>query len=144
MRLRTPWLPIIMLALAGCGNEVADIPVAPQLFTDRDGMGFNTEFGSGTFIGQTAFNSLTIENRGQETLELTDFSLSGPAVFTLKPPEGFTPGTPLRLETYDRAFVEVAFKPTDDIEYRGTLIIKSNAANTPTKEIELMAKGVNP
>lgn len=144
MRLRTPWLPIIMLALAGCGNEVADIPEAPQLFTDRDAMGFNTEFMSGTYIGQTTFNSLTIENRGQETLELTDFSLSGPAVFTLKVPEGFTPGTPLRLETYERAFVEVAFKPTRAGDYTGTLTIKSNAANMPEKQIALEAKGVNP
>lgn len=144
MRLRTPWLPIIMLALAGCGNEVAEIPDAPQLFTDRDEMGFNTEFMSGTYIGQTAFNALALENRGRETLEITGISLDAPSVFTLKLPEGFTPGTPLKLETYDRAFVEVAFKPTDDVEYLGTLIIESNAGNTASKEIALRAKGVNP
>ncbi len=149
MRLRTPWLPIIMLALAGCGNEVPDIPEAPQLFTDRDAMGFNTEFGSGTFIGQTTFNSLTLENRGQETLEISEITLAGITpnnsnAFTLKLPEGFTPDTPLRLDTYDRAFVEVAFKPTDDVEYTGTLIIRSNAGNTPEKQIQLMGEGVAP
>jgi hypothetical protein len=133
-----------MLALAGCGNEVAEIPDAPQVFTDRDEMGFNTEFFSGTYVGQTAFNSLAIENRGREALEITDISLSGPGVFTLKLPEGFTPGTPLKLETYDRAFVEVAFKPTDDVEYQGTLTITSNAGNTPSKQVALRGKGVTP
>src|SRR5687767_15086502 len=110
MRLRTPWLPIILFALAGCGNG-EDLPESPQLFTDRAEMGFNTEFNSGTFVGATAFNSLVIENRGLSPLELTEFTLSGPPVFTLTPPEGFTPGTPLRLETYDKAFVQVTFRP---------------------------------
>lgn len=144
MRLRTPWLPIIMLALAGCGNEVPDIPEAPQLFTDRDAMEFNTEFRSGTFIGQTTFNSLILENRGQQALEITGITLTGPAVFTLKLPEGFTPGTPLTLDTYDRAFVEVAFKPTDDVEYTGTLTIQSNAGNTPQKLVQLKGEGITP
>ena len=143
MRLRTPWLPIILFALAGCGNG-EEYPEAPQIFTDRAEMGFNTEFNGGTFVGATAYNSLIIENRGLNTLELTEFTLSGPPVFTLTPPEGFEPGTPLRLETNKTAFVQVTFKPTDDVEYTGTLTIKSNAANEPVKEIVLRGKGVNP
>jgi hypothetical protein len=142
MRLRNRWLPIIFFALAGCGNE--DIPKEPTLFTDRDEMAFNREFGSGTFIGQTGFNSLLMENRGEGTLQITDITLAGPSQFRLVLPEGFTPGTPLALETFKRAFVTVEFRPTDDVEYRGTLTIRSNAANAAEKVITLNGLGVNP
>jgi hypothetical protein len=143
MRLRTRWLPIIFFALAGCGNE-AEVPKEPQLFTDRDEMAFNREFGSGTFVGQVGYNSLVFENRGEGTLQVTDITLSGPSQFKLVLPEGFTPGTPLELATFKRAFVQVEFRPTDDVEYRGTLTLKSNAANTPEKVITLNGLGVNP
>ncbi|NMO20251.1 hypothetical protein HPC49_22625 [Pyxidicoccus fallax] len=143
MRLRTRWLPIIFFALAGCGNET-EIPKEPSLFTDRDEMAFNREFGSGTFVGQVGYNSLLLENRGEGTLEITDIALSGPSQFKLVLPDGFTPGTPMPLETYKRAFVTVEFRPTDDVEYRGTLTIKSNSANAAEKVITLNGVGVNP
>ena len=143
MRLRTRWLPIIFFALAGCGNET-EIPKEPTLFTDRDEMAFNREYGSGTFVGQVTFNSLILENRGEGTLNITDITMNAPSQFRLVLPEGFTPGTPLPLETFKQAFVEVQFRPTDDIEYRGTLTIKSNAANAAEKVINLNGLGVNP
>ncbi|MBZ4414965.1 hypothetical protein [Myxococcus sp. RHSTA-1-4] len=143
MRLRNRWLPIIFFALAGCGNET-EIPKEPQLFTDRDEMAFNREFNSGTYVGQVGYNSLMLENRGEGTLQITDITLAGPSQFKLVLPEGFTPGTPLPLETYKRAFVTVEFRPTDDVAYQGTLTIKSNAANTPEKTITLNGMGVNP
>lgn len=143
MRLRTRWLPVIFFALAGCGNE-AEIPTTPQLFTDRDEMAFNREFGSGTFVGQVGYNSLFLENRGEGTLQITDITLSAPSQFKLVLPEGFVPGTPLALETFKRAFVTVEFRPTDNVEYRGTLTIQSNAANAADKVITLNGLGVDP
>ena len=143
MQLRTRWLPIFFFALAGCGNET-EIPKEPTLFTDRDEMSFNREFESGTFINTTGYNSLVFENRGEGTLQVTDITMSAPSQFKLVLPEGFTPGTPLTLETYKRAFVTVEFRPTAAVEYRGTLTIKSNAANTPEKVINLNGLGKTP
>ncbi|QSQ19900.1 hypothetical protein JY651_32065 [Pyxidicoccus parkwayensis] len=143
MQLRTRWLPIFFFALAGCGNET-EIPKEPTLFTDRDEMAFNREFGSGTYVGQTGYNSLVFENRGEGTLQVTDITMSAPSQFKLVLPEGFTPGTPLSLETYKRAFVTVEFRPTDNVAYTGTLTIKSNAANSPEKVITLNGLGVDP
>jgi hypothetical protein len=143
MQLRTRWLPIFFFALAGCGNET-EIPKEPTLFTDRDEMAFNREFGSGTFVGQTGFNSLVLENRGEGTLQITGITVSAPAQFKVTLPEGFTAETPLALETYKRAFVQVEFKPTDNVEYKGTLTIKSNAANAAEKVITLNGLGVDP
>ncbi|WP_426749324.1 hypothetical protein [Myxococcus sp. Y35] len=143
MHLRTRWLPIIFFALAGCGNET-ELPQAPTLFVDREALTFNREFERGTYVGQTAFNSLAIQNRGLDPLDITAITLSAPREFTLQFPEGFSPGTPLRLETYDRAFLEVAFRPTDDTEYSGTLTIESNAGNGAQKVITLNGLGVAP
>jgi hypothetical protein len=143
MRLRTRWLPIIFFALAGCGNE-AEIPKAPQIFTDRDEMAFNTEFQAGVFVGSTGYNSIVIENRGEELLQITDITMAAPSQFKLVLPEGFTPGTPLAVETYKRTFVAVEFRPTDDVSYTGTVTIKSNAANAPEKVLTLNGKGINP
>jgi len=143
MQLRTRWLPLAFFALAACGNET-EIPKEPTLFTDRDEMAFNREFGSGTYVNTTAYNSLVMENQGEQTLEITDISMSAPSQFKLVLPEGFTPGTPLALTTNKRAFLTVEFRPTDDVEYMGTLTIKSNAANAPEKVITLNGLGVNP
>ena len=69
MQLRTRWLPIFFFALAGCGDET-DLPKEPQLFTDRDEVAFNREFGSGTFvnasnvIGHGFFIGGTLRNNG--------------------------------------------------------------------------------
>ncbi|MCP3138987.1 hypothetical protein [Pyxidicoccus xibeiensis] len=144
MQLRTRWLPIIFFALAGCGEEAADLPKAPQLFTDRDEMSFNREFDSGIFLNTTGFNSLVLENRGEDTLQITDITMAAPSEFKLQVPEGFVAGTPFPLETYKRAFITVAFTPKAAREYQGTLTIKSNAANTPEKVIVLSGKGVDP
>ncbi|AKQ68756.1 putative lipoprotein [Myxococcus hansupus] len=143
MRPRTRWLPIIIFALAGCGNET-ELPQAPTLFIDREALTFNREFNHGTYVGQTTYNSLSIQNRGLDPLDITAITLAGPRVFTLQLPEGFTPGTPLRLETYDRAFLTVAFLPTDDTEYDGTITIVSNAANAGEKVVTLNGLGVAP
>ncbi|MFP2904452.1 hypothetical protein ACLESD_05230 [Pyxidicoccus sp. 3LFB2] len=143
MRLRNRWLPIIFFALAGCGNE-AEFPTTPQLFTDRDEMAFNREFNSGTFVGTVGYNSLVMENRGAETLQVTDITLAAPSQFKLVLPEGFTPGTPLALETNKRAFFTVEFRPTEVKEYTGTVTIKSNAANAAEKVIRLNGLGVDP
>lgn len=142
MRLRTLWLPVIILALAGCGNEDVNLPETPQLLVDRTAMQFDTEYNSGTYVGTSSFNTLYIESRGIQALEISDITLSGASEFTLKLPETWVQGQPLKLETYARTFVEVTFKPNAVKTYEGKLTIKSNAANQPTQEITLTGKGI--
>ncbi|MCP3105045.1 hypothetical protein LZ198_39885 [Myxococcus sp. K15C18031901] len=144
MRLHTPWLPIILFSVAACGESSEEFPKAPQIITDRDEMAFNREFGSGTYIGTENFNSVSVTNKGQDTLEITDIVLSGPSDFRIKLPEGFTPGTPLQVATNKRVFIEVGFKPREAREYTGSITIKSNAGNLPEKVVTLNALGIQP
>lgn len=142
MRLRPFWLSVIFFALAGCGND--DPPVEPQLFVDRDTIGFGQEYGTGAYVNQQISESLYIENTGQQPLEITAVTKSGASQFTLTLPEPLTRGEPVRLEYGKRTFIQVDFKPTQARKYEAKLLIKSNAANAPEKEIAISGVGYNP
>ncbi|RKH64904.1 Ig-like domain-containing protein [Corallococcus aberystwythensis] len=142
MRLRNLWLPLTIIALAGCGDETEELQDTPQLLIDRTELSFDTEFSAGTYVGATTFNTLYIENRGIQTLELNEVSISGPSVFTMRKPEDWPENGPLKLETYQRTFIEVAFKPNAVQDFTGKLTLKSNAANGETRELTLKGKGV--
>lgn len=144
MRLRTLWLPLIFVALAGCGNGEDDVVLTdePQVFVDRNVLQFDTEYGSGTYVGATTFNTLIIENRGLQELEITQVAKEGPGVFTLRLPQELVDGKPLRLQSRQQAFIEVAFKPTAAQQYDGALLITSNDPQAQTKQVTLTAKGV--
>jgi hypothetical protein len=144
MRLRTLWLPLIFIALAGCGNgeDAVELTEEPQLFVDRTQLLFDTEFGSGTYIGATTFNSLIIENRGRQALEISSISKTAPSEFTLTLPQELADGKPLRLESRQQAFVQMAFRPTAARTYEGTLVIRSNDPKTGEMTIPLAARGV--
>jgi hypothetical protein len=145
MRLKTLVVPIILLAVAACG-EGDDIKLekGPFLLNDRNELLFDTEFGSGTFVGATTFNTLSLENRGDEPLTITEITKSGPGAFTVRLPEQLAAGEPLTLESRKTTFIEVQFKPPEARTYEGKLTITSNAANAATKEIRLFGKGVTP
>ncbi|HSP79795.1 MAG TPA: hypothetical protein VLQ93_14780 [Myxococcaceae bacterium] len=143
MRLRPLWLSVIFFALAGCENEEV-LPAEPQLMVDRDSLGFGLEFDSSTYVGTEVTESLYIENRGQQPLEITSVEKTGASQFTLTLPEPLDQGQPLQLESRQHTFIQVAFKPTQARDYQGQLLIKSNAANTPEKTIELSGRGVSP
>ncbi len=145
MRLKTLVFPIILLALAACG-EGDDIKLekGPFLLNDRNELLFDTEFGSGTYVGATTFNTLSLENRGDAPLTISGVTKSGSGVFTVRLPEQLSGGGALTLESRKSAFIEVQFKPTQATSYEGKLTITSNAANAPTKEIRLFGKGVTP
>lgn len=145
MRLRTLWLPLIFVALAACGNgDDADVVLSdePQVFVDRNVLQFDTEYGSGTYVGATTFNTLIIENRGLQELEITGVAKDGPGVFTLRLPQELADGKPLRLQSRQQAFIEVAFKPTEAKQYDGALVIRSNDPKAEVKQVTLTAKGV--
>ncbi|RYZ34915.1 MAG: hypothetical protein EOO71_37440 [Myxococcaceae bacterium] len=142
MRLRNLWLPLTIIALAGCGDEAEELPNTPQLLIDRTELSFDTEFAAGTYVGATTFNTLYLENRGLQTLELNEATLSGPGVFTMKKPEEWPENGPMKLETYQRTFIEVAFKPNAARDFEGKLTIKSNSADGDTRELALKGKGI--
>ena len=144
MRLRTLWLlPLIFVALVGCGNEDdVELSDEPQLFVDRNVLQFDTEYGSGTYLGTTTYNTLIIENRGLKELQITQVAKDGPGQFTLRLPQDLLDGKPLRLQSREQAFIEVAFKPTEARQYDGTLVIRSNDPKVDLKQVTLTAKGV--
>jgi hypothetical protein len=146
MRRRTLWLPIILLALAGCGGGEEDIELekGPYLKVDRDSLGFGQEFGSGTYVGTTGFNSLYIENSGDEPLDITKVTKSGSGAFSMRLPTELAEGKTLRLESRKHTFIEVQFKPGEAKVYEGKLVIESNAANGAMKEVLLSGRGVTP
>lgn len=141
MRLRPLWLSIIFIALAACGNEGPS--EQPELYVDRDALGFGQEFGTGAYVNQEITESLYIENKGLQPLEITEVSKSGASEFTLTLPDALKNGEAVRLEYGKRTFVQVAFKPTAAKKFEGKLLIKSNAANAPQKEISLSGIGYN-
>jgi hypothetical protein len=143
MRLRTLWLPLIFVALAACGNEDdVELTDEPQVFVDRNVLQFDTEYGSGTYIGATTFNTLIIENRGLQELQVTQVAKEGSGAFTLRLPQELVDGKPLRLQSRQRAFVEVAFRPGEARQYDGTLVIQSNDPKAGVKQVTLTGKGV--
>ncbi len=144
MRLRTLWIPITLLSLAGCGEDGVELEKGPFLRVDRPKLGFGLEFNSGTLIETTGFNSLVLENRGDKPLSITKISETGDSanVFTVLPPPELTSEKPLELESLKRTFVEVRFKPVNKAKYEAKLVIESNAENAPRQEIELVGCGL--
>jgi len=144
MRLHTLWFPtIILLALAGCGGgDDVKLEKGPFLFVDRESMGFDQEFGSGTYVGAATFNALYIENRGDQPLEITEVIKAAPAEFTLQLPQELADGQPLVLQSRAHTSIQVQFKPTREQTYDGKFTVRSNALNTPQKDVILSGKGV--
>jgi hypothetical protein len=145
MRLKTLVVPIILLALTACG-EGDDIKLekGPFLLNDRNELLFDTEFGSGTYLGASTFNALLLENRGDEPLEITKVERSGSSAFKATLPAALEEGMPLKLESRKTALIQVQFTPAEARTYEGKLTITSTAANAPSMEIRLFGKGVTP
>jgi hypothetical protein len=145
MRLRALWSPIILLTLAGCGEgDDVQIEKGPFISVNRESLEFSQEFYAGTYVGASSFDSLYIENRGDEPLSITEIAKSGSGAFTITLPEELAQGKPLQLDTLEKAFLQAQFRPGEPREYTGMLTIKSNARNMAEKQITLKAKGVNP
>lgn len=146
MRLRNLFLPLFILALSGCGGEGDDFELekGPFLFIDRESLGFDAEFGSGVYVGATGFNTLYIENRGDQPLEVTKVTKSGDSAFTIRVPQELSEGKTVTVESRKVTFVEVQFKPSQAKEYTGKLTIETNAGNGGVKEIGLSGRGVPP
>lgn len=145
MRLSKLLLPVSALALVACGGEPPEVlPDKPVLFIDRLKLEFNTEFDRGTYVGQTTFNSLYIENRGLRTLELSRVERGGrdATAFTLQLPEPLGNGQPLRLEARQTAAIQVTFRPNAARTFEGQLTLTSNDPDRPTFSVGLEGLGI--
>ena len=146
MRLRNLWFPIILLALTGCGGGDGEVKLekGPFLFVDRESLGFEQEFGSGTYIGTAPLNALYLENRGDQPLAITAVVNAAPPEFTLQLPQELTAGQTLTLQSREHTTIQVQFKPTKEQLYSGKFTLRTNALNTPDKDIAVSGKGVKP
>ncbi|MEW5740891.1 MAG: hypothetical protein AB1938_18370 [Myxococcota bacterium] len=97
----------------------------PHSCPDRASIGFAQEFGSGTFIGTSVQESLSIRNGGVADLQISDISFSGDSAFSM----ALEPSVPSTIKGNKNQFVRLTFAPTQARLYTGTLTVTSNAVN---------------
>ena len=137
MRFRLLLLASVVALSAACGSQ--EIPSTPTLFIDRTNLGFGQELNSGTYIGTITYESILLRNDGVADLIIASPALTSPDnTFTIEGPDKTT------LAYKDTASIQFAFKPTQAKVSSGTLVITSNAKNTPEVTVNLSACGVTP
>ena len=125
------------LSAVACGSQ--EPPTYPDLFIDRTNLGFGQELNSGTYIGTITYNAILLQNNGDADLTISGYQLTGDDnAFTT---QGFDNTT---LKYQGTATMELAFKPVTTKVYNGTLVITSNAKNTPSVTVTLSGCGVDP
>jgi hypothetical protein len=141
--MRRPIVACIFVALVSCGKQET-LPEKPQLRTDRDSIGFGQEFGTGTYIGTAPQESLLLENQGIQTLTISAVTPQMDPEFKVEGPVDASGKTTLDIPGRGRAFLRVIFTPKIEKTYSGSIIIKSNAENTPEKVITVSGRGLKP
>ncbi len=151
MRIRPVSLLAIVAAL-GCGEKPP--PEKPFILTDVASIGFDVQFGRGTYIGTAPVNSLTVTNEGLADLVIEDVSKTGDSAFTFVldgqctiqggqrvcgPVADVLPKT---VKGKQNTFIQVTFTPTEVRRYTGQLVIKSNADNFKELNVGLFGCGV--
>jgi hypothetical protein len=115
----------------------------PELCVDRSALGFNTEFGSGTFVGARPVDSISITNRGLRTLEIQKVTYMGDPEFKVSASWSNSNEIPTTSVTGGKTvFLQVEFSPKVGKGYSGNLTIESNAANLPSLGVQLSGCGV--
>jgi hypothetical protein len=101
------------------------------------------------YVGTRPQDFLYMENQGLETLVLTSVDLSGSGAFTRLPqqtnPEDggiITNPTSFSIEPRKRSYFTLVFNPPREGTFTAQVTINSNAANTPTKVIDVTASAV--
>jgi hypothetical protein len=122
---------------AGGGGGSGD--AGAQLDLDRASLGFDQEFGSGTWLRTSPQQSLLVRNGGDQPLQVTGATLSGAdaTAFEIAQP---TPA--MSLARGEQTFVRVLFSPMQARAYSATLTVTSNAG--PAVTVPLTGQGVTP
>jgi hypothetical protein len=117
-----------------------------ELCVDRSALGFNAEFGGGTFVGARPVDSVSITNRGLRPLEIRSVKYEGEAEFKVTSSWGEAavgsaiPAT--SIAGGRQGFLQVEFAPRQPRGYAGTITVESNASNVPNLVIQLSGCGV--
>lgn len=141
---------LIVLGIVACGNSGTNPPQKPFIRTDRDSLGFGLEFGGdagsgGTCIGAAPQDSILIQNKGLDPLIFTlPLTRTGDTEFVVDGPVDSTGAAATQVPGLGVAFLRVVFRPTAARDYAGTVVIVSNASNTPSKTIGLAGRGLPP
>ena len=119
--------PLVSIDLSGTGTAV---PVA-QAAVQPTALAFGA-----VEIGSLQSQSVTISNVGTADLTVSDVSVTG-ADFAL----GTAPVLPVVIVPNASVPVEVVYQPTAPVASTGTLIIQSDAADTPLVSVDLSGTG---
>ena len=117
-----------------------------ELCVDRSALGFNTEFGSGTFVGARPVDSISITNRGLKPLTISKVTYEGEPEFKVTSSWGAAavgsdiPAT--SIAGGQRAFLQVEFGPRQNRGYSGSITVDTNASNLPKLVVQLSGCGV--
>jgi hypothetical protein len=157
MSVRSKWsLAAVALVLAvglgaGCPE---DFPQKPQI---RVPINPNPLAFDALFVGQSGQSSIAITDKGLDDLVVNSVTLTGDSVFhkfvptdgtsnpTLVPDAGTVPSGAVTLVPANKtSFFVVIFSPTAAGTFTGNVNIASNADNTPSLDIPVSGKAVNP
>lgn len=148
----------ILCGFGACGKAPAicdpgNLTKNPQLCADRDSLGFAQEFHTGTYLGTTGYETLSMRNGGTGDLVLTDVTISGDRNFKYTASWLSAEGAPLTvtgsgtlagttIKGNQKEFIQVEFHPDAGQQYTGTLTVVSNAENSPSKTFAVSGCGV--
>jgi hypothetical protein len=144
--MRTRLVTLLLLGL-GCGPAEQPLPEKPFILTDVASIGFMTQFMSGTFVGTSILDSMSITNKGLTDLSITDVTQSGDSAFAFKLKDQMDgqPASsvlPIKVIGKQSTFIQFTFTPTEVKRYTGKITIKSNADNLPSLDVPLFGCGV--
>ena len=122
----------------GKGDPEYLTPTA-QACADRASLGFAQEFGSGTFIGTSTQETLSIRNGGVADLNISAATFSGDSAFTLTTEPASVPTSIKGNKTF---FMRVLFAPQEAKPYSGTITVQSNGAVSPSLVFTVSGCGV--
>lgn len=131
-----------LLAACGAPAMVCDkdnLLDAAQACPDRSSIGFAQEFGSGTIIGTSVQNSVSVRNGGVADLNISSVTFTGDGAFTMHTsPESL----PAAIKVNQALLITVYFSPDEAKAYTGSIVVASDAANEPSLTIGVSGCGV--
>jgi hypothetical protein len=134
--------------IAGDGGTLRDggpAPETPFLDPDRTRLAFGGEFGHGVWVGTKTTETLQLRNLGKQPLSISAVSVEGAdqGLFAARLSPA-SDGGAVVISATQRAFVQVAYAPSDAGSHEAALKVLSNAANQPTFTVPLAGKAVSP
>jgi|GEM_PF-1455035 len=134
--IRCLWLVfcLFFVLLTACGGGGGGTP-APAL-PDLQVSVMSHSFGTVTLFNSPAAKVVTLSNRGKAQLDISNIELTGAGfALDLDGGVGFCGSATPTINAGESCAVAVAFEPTSEIDYSGTLSVSSNDPDTATVDI---------